>query len=113
MVGAAWWKQVMISECQMDPSGFPSISSIYPEAFDDMMSVYFSEGVGGRMKPRCILVDSDPEGTNELKQSPEGRIFDSVEPVTGDGPCHMFAMGYYSKGGDMIDALEEAMRKEV
>eukprot|EP00931_Biecheleriopsis_adriatica_P046036 TRINITY_DN26403_c0_g1_i1.p1 TRINITY_DN26403_c0_g1~~TRINITY_DN26403_c0_g1_i1.p1 ORF type:complete len:466 (+),score=105.63 TRINITY_DN26403_c0_g1_i1:34-1398(+) len=108
-VGAKFWETIS-EEQGVDGAGS------YHGADDlqlDRIGVYFNE-VSGRFVPRAVLVDLEPGAVDAVRASPFGQLFHPDNCIVGNsGAGNIWARGYYTEGGDMVEHVLDVVRKEA
>eukprot|EP01084_Bolivina_argentea_P213535 362623_1 len=64
--------------------------------------------------PRNLMVDLEPNVIDDIKQSKYGGIFNNEFLLNGnEDAANVWARGYYTVGAEMIDSVDEKLRKLI
>uniref|UniRef100_A0A0V0J9W1 Tubulin beta chain n=1 Tax=Schistocephalus solidus TaxID=70667 RepID=A0A0V0J9W1_SCHSO len=108
--GAKFW-ELISDEHGLDANGYYRGES---DLQIERMNVYFTEAMGGRFVPRCILVDLDPGTENAVQGTPTGRLFRPENFVMGRaGTGNNWAKGRYTDGAELQASVMDIIRKEA
>nr|CDS30095.1 tubulin beta 1 chain [Hymenolepis microstoma] len=108
--GVKFW-EIIADEHGVNPNGvFRGESDLQLER----MNVYFTEAVGGRFVPRCVLMDLDPSSKDAVRSTPYGQLFRPANFVFGrSGSSNNWAKGRYTDGLELLDSALDIIRKEA
>eukprot|EP01083_Nonionella_stella_P197711 726625_1 len=80
----------------------------------DKMGVYFEETGENRFTARAVLVDLEPGILDKVRASSHGGVFRKDAAVhSHSGAGNNWAKGHYTEGGEIIDEIMDAIRKEA
>jgi len=78
------------------------------------LECFFQETTSGQFVPRNLMVDLEPNVIDDVKSSPYAAIFHPEFLLSGDeDAANNFARGHYTVGREMIDKVNDRMRKLV
>jgi len=107
-LGSAVWAQYA-EEHDIDPDGTKQ-DDYNPE--DRQLFTFFEEAANGRIVPRNLFVDLEPNVVDDVKNGPYGRMFNPNMLLHGtEDAANNFARGHYTVGKEMIDKVDEALRQ--
>ncbi|KAL1751391.1 Tubulin/FtsZ, GTPase domain-containing protein [Schizophyllum commune] len=114
-VGEAFWEKVL-EEHNLDNEGHykgdPTSDSIHLQR----AGVYFSEvDTTGPTKyvPRSVQVDLEAGVCNRIKSGPMGALFRPDSYIYGEvGAGNNWAKGFYTEGAEIIDSIQDVIRKQ-
>lgn len=107
-MGQAVWEQYCAEHC-IGPNG---------EKLDDNSAqnflCFFEETGGGQYVPRSMMVDLEPNVIDDLKNSKYAAIFHPEYLLNGkEDAANNFARGHYTVGKELIDKINDRLRKLV
>ena len=75
---------------------------------------FFNELNSGKLRPRCVYIDSDNEAIEEIICSDFRRMYDPQLFHFGKENCgDLFAIGRFQRGIEMIDECMDLVRKQA
>ena len=78
------------------------------------IDVFFAEVDTNNYRSRSVLVDLDPGTIDNALGSPFAHLFDPDNLVAGSGSgSNNWAVGYYTRGAELIHLTMDAVRREV
>jgi len=81
---------------------------------DDSFKVFFEETGSGQFVPRNLAVDLEPNVIDDVKNGPFAAIFHPEFLVAGkEDAANNFARGHYTIGKQIIDKVNDRLRKLV
>ena len=105
--GFTIWKQYFL-EHDIDFDG-----SRLDKNQDMSLQSMFDETMEGRFVPRCLMVDLEPEAIDNIKVSKYGKLFHPEFMLSGkDGADGCFARGHYTIGKEIMDKVNDRLRKK-
>ena len=106
-LGQAVWEQYC-AEHSIDTSGKK------PKSKDDSFLCFYEETGAGQYVPRNLMVDLEPNVIDDVKNSKYSKIFHPEFLLPGkEDAANNFARGHYTVGKEMIDKVNDRMRKLV
>eukprot|EP01084_Bolivina_argentea_P244099 409018_1 len=107
-LGQAVWEQYC-AEHNIDKNGTKS-----NKQEDQSFKCFFEETSNGKYFPRSLMVDSEPNVIDDVKASAYAAIFNPSFLLTGyEDAANNFARGHYTIGKEMIDKINDRLRKLV
>nr|CDS28127.1 beta tubulin [Hymenolepis microstoma] len=109
-IGAKFW-EVISDEHGIDPTGsYHGDSDLQLER----INVYYNEASGTKYVPRAILVDLEPGTMDSVRAGPFGQLFRPDNFVFGQsGAGNNWAKGHYTEGAELVDAVQDVVRREA
>jgi len=84
------------------------------ESDDGAFECFFQETTAGQFVPRNLMVDLEPNVIDDVKNSKYASIFHPDFLLSGaEDAANNFARGHYTVGRDMIDKVNDRLRKLV
>ena len=81
---------------------------------DDSFKCFFEETGAGQYVPRNLMVDLEPNVVDDVKNSKYAKIFQPEFLLGGkEDAANNFARGHYTVGKEMIDKVNDRLRKLV
>mmetsp|Transcript_56890 Transcript_56890/g.51179 ORF Transcript_56890/g.51179 Transcript_56890/m.51179 type:complete len:454 (-) Transcript_56890:291-1652(-) len=111
-VGNACWELYCL-EHGIQPDGqMPSDKTI--GGGDDSFNTFFSETGAGKHVPRTVMVDLEPTVIDEVRTGTYRQLFHPEQLISGkEDAANNFARGHYTVGKEMIDKVNDRLRKLV
>jgi tubulin alpha len=107
-LGNAVWAQYG-EEHDIDPDGSKQ-DDFNPE--DRQINTFYEETGMGKLVPRNLYVDLEPNVIDDVKMGPYGPMFNPNFMLAGiEDAANNFARGHYTVGKEMIDAVDEKLRQ--
>lgn len=107
-MGQAVWEQYCAEHC------ISHIGKMTTDCSDDSFKCFFEETSNGQFVPRNLMVDLEPNVIDEVKNSKYAAIFNSDFLVAGmEDAANNFARGHYTTGKEVIDRVNDLLRKLV
>eukprot|EP01083_Nonionella_stella_P273510 927821_1 len=107
-LGQAVWEQYC-AEHNIDKNGTKS-----NKQEDQSFKCFFEETSNGKYFPRSLMVDSESDVIDDMKASAYAAIFNPAFLLTGyEDAANNFARGHYTIGKEMIDKVNDRLRKLV
>ncbi len=80
---------------------------------DASFSTFFSEADSGKHVPRAIFVDLEPTVIDQVRTGKYRELFHPNELITGkEDAANNYARGHYTIGKELIDKVEDKIRKQ-
>jgi len=110
-LGQAVWEQYCC-EHNIDEKGTkPTSSDSKP---DHSFTCFFDETGAGQYVPRNLMIDLEPNVIDDVKNSEYANIFDSNFLLSGkEDAANNFARGHYTVGKEMMNIINDRIRKLV
>jgi len=106
-LGGAVWQQYL-AEHSIDDNGKKAKSE------DVAFRVFFEETGSGQFVPRNLSVDLEPNCIDDIKNSKQAAIFHPEFLLSGkEDAANNFARGHYTVGKEIIDKVNDRVRKLV
>ena len=106
-LGQAVWEQYC-AEHGIDTSGKK------PKSEDASFLCFYEETGAGQYVPRNLMVDLEPNVIDDVKNSKYSKIFHPEFLLPGkEDAANNFARGHYTVGKEMIDKVNDRLRKLV
>jgi len=84
------------------------------ERTDKSFQTFFEEQKSGQFVPRNISVDLEPSVLDDVRMGPYAQLFHPDFLVNGmEDAANNFARGFYTKGKEILDAVNDRLRKLV
>merc|ERR1719346_196869 len=84
------------------------------EDTDEYFLTFFEETTAGQFVPRNIYVDLEPTVIDDVRRGKWNRLFHSERYVNGkEDAANNFARGHYTVGKEMMDVVNDRVRKLV
>ncbi|XP_068214716.1 tubulin beta chain-like isoform X2 [Palaemon carinicauda] len=109
-IGSKFW-EVTSDEHGIDPEGVYNGSH---EIQLERINVYYNEASGGKYVPRAVLVDLEPGTMDAVRAGPFGKLFHPDNFIFGQsGAGNNWAKGHYTEGAELVDSVNDIVRKEI
>merc|ERR1719471_319445 len=106
-MGSAIWEQYC-AEHGIDETGKKDKSD------DNSFQCFYEETGAGQYVPRNLMVDLEPNVVDDVKNSKYSKIFHPDFLLAGqEDAANNFARGHYTVGKEMIDKVNDRLRKMV
>jgi len=106
-LGQAVWEQYC-AEHNIDTTGKK------PKGDDNSFLCFYEETGAGQYVPRNLMVDLEPNVIDDVKNSKYSKIFHPEFLLSGkEDAANNFARGHYTVGKEMIDKVNDRLRKLV
>ncbi|XP_026481431.1 tubulin alpha-1 chain-like [Ctenocephalides felis] len=90
------------------------VRSAYRDIDDQTFSTFFSVTSAGKHVPRAVFVDLEPTVVDEVRTGTYRHLFHPDQLITGkEDAANNYARGHYSIGKEIIDLVQERLRKLV
>eukprot|EP01084_Bolivina_argentea_P172218 298335_1 len=107
-LGQAVWEQYC-NEHSIDANGRKD-----NEEKENSFHCFYQETGAGQYVPRNLMVDLEPNVIDDVKNSKYSNIFHEAFLLSGnEDAANNFARGHYTVGRDMIDKINDKIRKLV
>ena len=107
-MGSAVWEQYC-AEHNIDRTGKKEKTEK-----DVSFLCFFEETTAGQYVPRNLMVDLEPNVIDDVKNSPYAKIYHPEFLLSGkEDAANNFARGHYTVGKEMIDKVNDRLRKMV
>jgi len=111
-LGQAVWEQYC-AEHKIDVTG-TKCKSESDKAEDNSFMCFYEETGAGQFVPRNLMVDLEPNVIDDVKNSKYSKIFHPEFLLAGkEDAANNFARGHYTVGKEMIDKVNDRLRKLV
>eukprot|EP01084_Bolivina_argentea_P218910 371381_1 len=108
-LGQAVWEQYC-EEHAIDQQG----QKPNKKASDKSFLCFYEETGAGQFVPRNLMVDLEPNVIDDVKNSKYSKIFHPEFLLSGkEDAANNFARGHYTVGKEMIDKVNDRLRKLV
>ena len=109
-LGLSIWQQYCV-EHEIDTKGNRNRKS---GDDDTTFTTFFEQTESGKYRARNLMIDTDPDSIDYVKHSRYRDIYDPEYLVSGkQSASKNFARGHYSIGKEMIDTINDRIRKLV
>jgi len=110
-LGNAVWTQYS-AEHQINPDGKPVKDDL--SAQDKYFTTFFEETGNGQFVPRQITVDLEPSVVDDIRTGPYAQMFHPEFLLNGkEDAANNFARGHYTVGKEILDQVNDRLRKLV
>ena len=107
-LGSAIWEQYCAEHGITEKGDNPSTDD------DGTFHCFFEETGAGQFVPRNLMVDLEPNVIDDVKNSKYAKIFHPEFLLAGkEDAANNFARGHYTVGKEMIDKVNDRLRKMV
>merc|ERR1711934_936085 len=109
-IGNACWELYCL-EHGIQPDGqMPSDKTI--GGGDDSFNTFFSETGAGKHVPRCIYLDLEPTGIDEVRTGTYRQLYHPEQLISGkEDAANNYARGHYTVGKEIVDLCLYRIRK--
>ena len=81
---------------------------------DDSFNTFFRETATGKYVPRAVFVDLEPSVLDEIRYGTNRQLFRPQQLIAGkEDAGSIYARGRYDVGKEMIDQVEDQIRKQA
>eukprot|EP01083_Nonionella_stella_P062143 161656_1 len=109
-LGQSVWEQYC-TEHKIHKNGSKSDEK---ESNNDSFHCFYQETSGGMYVPRNLMIDLEPNVIDDVKNSAYCAIFDETFLLSGnEDAANNFARGHYTVGRDIMDKVNDKIRKLV
>ncbi|KAM4697536.1 tubulin alpha-1D chain-like [Rhinophrynus dorsalis] len=109
-MGNACWELYCLEHGILPDGQMPSDKTI--GGGDDSFNTFFRETGAGKHVPRAVFVDLEPTVIDEVRTGTYRQLFHPEQLITGkEDAANNYARGHYTIGKEIIDLVQEKIRK--